>query len=121
MTPRAPRWLSPEGRQFWRLVVPELVRLGVLHPVLDLPLLEVTAQSYGVWRRAAAEQLATDDPAVREQLQQIAHMHAEGWLRCAAEFGLTPRSREQLRRAMDQGQDPSRAFLELLQRKARGA
>jgi P27 family predicted phage terminase small subunit len=114
VTPRAPRWLSPEGRQFWRAVVPELVRSGVLHPVLDFPLLEVTAESYGLWRRAVAQHLTAEDPAEREQLRRIANVEAGAWLRCAAEFGLTPRSRQQLRGAMEQGQDPTAQFVELL-------
>jgi P27 family predicted phage terminase small subunit len=115
-TPRAPRWLAPEARAFWRRVAPELVRLGVLHPVLDFPLLVMTAEHYGVWRRAVAAYLVAADPAGREQLRQIAHAQAGVWLQCAAEFGLSPRSREQLRAAVDTGQDAAGAWLALFHR-----
>jgi P27 family predicted phage terminase small subunit len=112
-TPRAPRWLAPEARAFWRAVAPELVRLGVLHPVLDVPLLEMTAEHYGLWRSAVAAYLVAADPAEREQLRQIAHKQAGVWLQCAAEFGLTPASRKQLRAAVTTGQDAAGAWLAL--------
>jgi P27 family predicted phage terminase small subunit len=112
-TPRAPRWLAPEARAFWRRVAPELVRAGVLHPLLDRPLLELTAEHYGLWRRAVAAYLVAADPAEREQLRQIAHKQAGVWLQLAAEFGLTPAGRAALRGAVEAGADPIPLFREL--------
>jgi phage terminase small subunit len=109
--PRAPRWLPPAGRRFWRLVVPELVRLGVLHPVLDGPLVELAAVNYAVWQRAVEEWQDATDPARRDQLHQVADAQAAVWLQVAREFGLSPAGRRDLRRMMEAGVDPSAQFV----------
>ena len=50
-TPRCPVWLRPEAKKFWKQIVPELRRLGVL-TVVDGPALAGLCQTYARWRVA---------------------------------------------------------------------
>ena len=106
-TPRCPVWLTPEAKKFWKQIVPELRRLGVL-TVVDGPALTNLCQTYVRWR-AAEEFIAKHGECypLRSQSGQIRYMQQFPQVSIARnllhqlrgfyqEFGLTPASRTRI-------------------------
>jgi len=100
--PYCPDWLSPEAKEEWARVAPELGRLGLLTQ-LDMALLAGYCTSCALWRYAqeVLNTQGTTYVTVRGRLEvrpevAIAKMAAEQMSSLAAEFGLTPASRARL-------------------------
>jgi P27 family predicted phage terminase small subunit len=101
--PDCPDWLSPEAKQEWARVAPELGRLGLLTH-LDMAMLAGYCVSCSWWRRTQ-EVLITQGVvyvSVKGKLEtrpevMIAKIAGEQMNAFAAEFGLTPASRLRMR------------------------
>ena len=106
-TPRCPIWLTPEAKKFWKQIVPELRRLGVL-TVIDGAALAGLCQCYARWR-AAEEFIATNGECypLRDGHGKLRYMQQFPQVSIARnllhqlrglyqEFGLTPASRTRL-------------------------
>lgn len=96
--PDPPPWLSPLGIEVWRSDIIPLVESGVLRSP-DLLLAGMAAESYSLWRNTVAA-LHSKPPSDRGY-QALARAASAFWLsftRSASELGLTPASRERLRR-----------------------
>jgi P27 family predicted phage terminase small subunit len=98
-----PDWLSPEAKQEWARVAPELSRLGLLTK-LDMAMLAGFCVSCSWWRRSQ-EVLITQGTiyvSVKGKLEtrpevMIAKIAGEQMNAFAAEFGLTPVSRARMK------------------------
>ncbi|MBI2855089.1 MAG: phage terminase small subunit P27 family [Chloroflexi bacterium] len=100
--PTCPSWLSPEAKQEWRRVAPELARLGLLTR-LDRTALACYCTCYSWWRSAQeticsqGALYVTSKGQLRTRPEvEIAKQAAESMRDFAAEFGLTPTSRSRL-------------------------
>ncbi len=102
--PRAPRLLSPEGRRYWRELGRRLVAQRVLTE-LDLPAFEALCDLLG-HIEAIRGQLLQLSPRERYAAPRgapgplLMRLYRQTWteaLRLAAEFGITPASRERVR------------------------
>ena len=101
--PDCPDWLSPEAKQEWARVAPELGRLGLLTH-LDMAMLAGFCVSCSWWRRSQ-EVLTTQGTiyvSVKGKLEtrpevMIAKIAGEQMNAFAAEFGLTPVSRARMK------------------------
>jgi P27 family predicted phage terminase small subunit len=100
--PKAPAWLTPEARQEWKRVAPDLVRRQIL-TADNLALLESYATAVGMVRIANA-QIAREGFTVlngsggtqrHPAVQSLKDFMAEA-RRLAAELGLTPTSRNKV-------------------------
>jgi phage terminase small subunit len=90
----APKWMSAEAKDRWKLVGQQLLNVGVLTE-LDHTLLEVLCVTYSQWRNG-------DKGAARELRMQL------------VEFGMTPSSRSKLVVSSDkQEQDEFEQFLKV--------
>lgn len=107
--PEPPEHLDEYARDEWRLVAPELFRLGLL-TVADISSLAAYCYSYGQWKEAALtlKKLAANDPVmhgllvkrenavVQNPLVYIARKAAAEMVRYASEFGFTPAARSRI-------------------------
>ena len=116
--PNCPDWLSPEAKQEWARVAPELTRLGLLTH-LDMAMLAGYCVSCSWWRRSQ-EVLITQGSVyvtLKGKLEArpevaITKMAAEQMNALASEFGLTPASRARLRLPQTNEEiDPMEALL----------
>jgi phage terminase small subunit len=88
--PPAPDWLTGAGQAVWRRTAEVLIAAHILTP-LDLPALEIYAETYERWQRARRVRPA-DARAIK------ATTEAAGQLRLIAnELGLSPTGRARLR------------------------
>lgn len=105
--PECPEWLSPEAKEEWNRIAPELNRLGILTYV-DMAALAGYCESWAQYQRAIKYMQENgdtwasynEDGSVR-YLQQVPHVSmANNALRnvlsFASEFGLTPSSRSKI-------------------------
>jgi P27 family predicted phage terminase small subunit len=111
--PTCPSWLSPEAKQEWRWVAPELARLGLLTK-LDRALLAGYCTSCGRWRQAqeainthGSVYVTPKGKIVPRPEVTIAKMAEEQMNILAAEFGLSPTSRARLRLPQSQKEEIS--------------
>jgi P27 family predicted phage terminase small subunit len=96
-----PDWMPEEGKLYWNDNAPMLLRGGVLTD-LDRGAFEMLCLSYSLMRQAAAD-LATkglstqgDRGLKKSPAATIFQANAQLFHKIAADFGLTPRSREML-------------------------
>lgn len=106
--PACPDWLNDTARAEWARVVGELTAMGVATP-LDQSALAAYCQSFARWKQAELAIEATGITAViRNDKGQVVKVFAnpavgvaksanESMRRWAAEFGLTPATRADLR------------------------
>jgi P27 family predicted phage terminase small subunit len=101
--PTCPSWLSPEAKQEWKRLAPEMVRLGLLTKI-DRSLFAGYCSSCAWWRRA--QEVLTTQGSVYVSTKgkieprpevAIAKVAAEQMRSLASEFGLTPVSRARMR------------------------
>lgn len=98
-TPKCPSWLDTEAKDEWKVVAPELKRLGLLS-IVDGAALAAYCQNYSRWKQAE-KKIQTDGmwienrfgdvvahPAIR-----VAEKAMDLIKRFVAEFGFTPSSR----------------------------
>lgn len=101
--PRAPAWLSADGKRCWRDTARILCALGILDPNLDAPVLALWCETWVLWRaagKAVTERgptyerggLVKANPAVA-----IAAQAARDLANMAEKLGMTPSARRRLR------------------------
>jgi P27 family predicted phage terminase small subunit len=100
--PQVPTWLSPEAKQEWKRVVPELDRLGLL-TLVDRSSLSAYCESWATFVKAQKDVtkrgvLVTGyrGSKVKNPSLQIARDAMQAIRGFAAEFGLTPSARTRL-------------------------
>ena len=116
--PRCPAWLDPKAKQAWKVIIPELEKLGVL-ATCDGKALALLCEAFAEWK-SAKQAVAKMGPVYPiknpdgtvKYLQQnpyvsIARKSGADLLRLLREFGLTPASRTRIEIATNNGQDES--------------
>lgn len=110
--PRAPRTLSPRARRYWRELGRRLVEARVLTE-LDLPAFEVLCDLLGhvdairgqLLQLSPRERYTGPRGAPGPLLMRLLRQTWAEALRLAAEFGITPSSRERVRPLPSEGGD----------------
>jgi len=112
-----PRWLPDEAKRAWRIVAPELRRLGLL-TVVDALQLAAYCMAYARWRQAnelleeEGLTFTTDKGYVQQRPEVAIAGKALAEMRALAqEFGMTPASRSRISLPGEQTEDPLVAFL----------
>ncbi len=116
--PRCPSWLDPKAKQAWKVLIPELEKLGVLS-TCDGHALSLLCESFAEWKNAKLQVAKrgevfpiTNPDGSLKYLQQNPYVsiaknaHAD-LLRLLREFGLTPASRTRIEIATQNDQDES--------------
>lgn len=87
--PGAPTWLGPAGRREWRRAIREMDEAGFLELPTDIPMLEG-------YCRLADTVAELERAGLREELEE----HRAVMFQYAEDLGLTPESRQAIRRAL---------------------
>lgn len=110
--PACPEWMPAEGKREWRRIVKELEAMGILHKC-DRSALVAYAEAWAHFVAAAktlAEEglLVTLPSGIKQQNPAVAikNKASERLEKLAAQFGLTPASRANVKK--DKGQDAAK-------------
>lgn len=100
--PRAPRWMTPEGKKVWRRLAPELFQLGVLTH-LDGDMLGLLVQAVADYAEARAHLVAEgrvvlspNNYPIMNPWEAMKNKALEQIQKLGAEFGLSPSARTKL-------------------------
>ena len=105
--PAQPRGLEGEARRFWRRVVPELTRAGIVE-YIDTPALHALCELWALYRESFAAWTA--DPTVKNS--RIATLDAfRAWSAAAQQFGLSPVARAKIHATPPEDVDPLEELL----------
>ena len=98
-TVKKPADLTPTASDWWDLVVPQLVRVGLAQAV-DVPSLTILAEDYSAWKRASAMYVSESPVVARgstilvsNPLLRAVKDFGAAYRQGAAAFGLTAQSR----------------------------
>lgn len=120
--PKPPTWLGPAGKKLWKLLAPQLEKLGLLTTV-DGPAFEAVCQSYATWvdcekylrKHGLTYSYTTENGG--EYVQQrpevsIGNKALQAVKAFMTEFGLTPASRSRINmKPPGEEDDPMEALL----------